>query len=304
MQSDTKKRVGILRGGTGEHYTSSLKKGGDIISHISENLSHKYKVIDILIDKDHIWHLGGLPIIPSDLAHRVDVVWNVSHPSFSNIIESLAIPNVGSGSFLGTSKDLLRKHMKGIGVDMSRSIILPVYQKDFDGPRERYAIKKAKTVFEKFGSPWIVKSFTPDANMAVHLAKTFNELVAAIEDGVRHEKSILVEEFIAGKVASVHSVANFRGEDVYTFPLHNFFADFSADEKEKVVTIAKDLHRHIGANHYLKLDFILNPRGKVYLLEFESVPNLKAHSHFSQACESIGSKMHEVVEHILEQAFI
>jgi len=69
-KGSAKRRVGILRGGTGEHYASSLKKGGDIILYISENLSNKYKVVDILIDKDHIWHLGGLPISPSDLAHR------------------------------------------------------------------------------------------------------------------------------------------------------------------------------------------------------------------------------------------
>ncbi len=310
-----KKRVGILRGGTGAHYTTSLKHGGDIISHIFENLGDKYKVVDILIDKDYIWHLGGLAISPSDLPQKVDIVWNVSHPSFSNILSSLSIPNVGVSAFshtLENSKEMLREHMNKIGVSMPRSIVLPVYQGDFDGPRaspvdglrprERYAIKKAKAVFEKFGSPWIVKSFTPDSNMAVHLAHTFNELVAGIEDGVKHQKSILVEEFIAGKVASVHSVANFRGENVYTFPLNNFFANFSQNEKEKINTLAKDLHIHIGAKHYLKLDFILTTRGKVYLLEFESTPNLKSHSHFSQACESVGAKMHEVVEHILEQA--
>ena len=53
MQSSTKKRIGILRGGTGKYYASSLKKGGEIIFHISENLADKYKVFDILVDKDY-----------------------------------------------------------------------------------------------------------------------------------------------------------------------------------------------------------------------------------------------------------
>ena len=51
------KRVGILRGGAGKNYLSSLKKGGEIILHISENLSDKYKPVDILVDKDYIWHI-------------------------------------------------------------------------------------------------------------------------------------------------------------------------------------------------------------------------------------------------------
>lgn len=296
------KRVGILRGGTGEHYKSSLKRGGDIILHISENLSDKYKPIDILIDKDYVWHVNGVPVNLADLAHKVDLVWNTSHPSFSNIVESLSIPHIRSSPFWGNSRELLKEHVKSIGVDMPRSIVLPVYQKDFDGPREKYAIKKAKSVFEKFSSPWIVKSFTPAENMAIHLAKTFPELVNAIEDGVRNGKSILVEEFIVGKVASLHSVPNFRDEDIYVFPAVNTFGELSSSEKEKLSMLAKDLHTHLGAWHYLKCDFLLNQRGKVYLLDFESTPNLNSYSHFAQACESVGAKMHHVVEHILEKA--
>ena len=319
MQSVTKKRVGILRGGTGEHYHSSLQKGGDIISYLRENLSHKYAPVDILIDKDYIWHYAGKPVSPSDLAHKVDVVWNTSHPSFSNILNSLSIPNIGTSSFLGalqSNRDMLNGYVKNIGLNMPRHIVLPLYQKDFDGPRERYAIKKAKQIFEKFGSPWIVKSFTQDANMGpvrgregsqrpsasngmgIHLAKAFPELVRAIEDGVEHEKSILVEEFIEGKIASVHSMLGFRNQDIYTFPLGNF----SIGEKEMLTQIAKNLHNHVDAKHYLKSDFVLTPRGKVYLLGIESHPSLKEDSHFSQVCESVGVKTEHAIEHILEHA--
>jgi D-alanine-D-alanine ligase-like ATP-grasp enzyme len=324
------KRVGILRGGTGKHYTSSLKKGGEIISHIFENLQDKYKIVDILIDKDYIWHVNGVPINTGDLVHKVDIVWNATHPSFSNILESLSIPNIGAGSFSSAfknSREMLKEHMKKIGVNMPRSIILPIYQKDFsaqDGSASggeaslnKYAIKKAKEVFEKFGAPWIVKSFTPDSNMAIHLAKTFNELVADIEDGVEHDKSILVEEFIIGKMVSLHSVRGFRGQDIYIFPIGNMFDDlselsskqgefyrvsFSSLEKEKLTNLVKDLHDHIDAKHYLKSNFVLNPRGKIYLTQIELAPDLRTGSHFSQVCESVGVKMHQVVEHILEQA--
>jgi D-alanine-D-alanine ligase len=303
MQTNIKKRVGVLRGGEGKHYNSSLRKGGEIISHIFENLADKYKVFDILIDKDGIWHLSGLPIKPADLIHKVDVVWNVSHPNVSMILDNFSVPNIGNGVFslaLEDSKEMLKEHIKNLKVEIPRSIILPVYQKDFDGPKDKYAIKKAKEVFEKFSSPWMIKSFTEDSNMGIHLAKTFPELVNAIEDGMKHEKSISVEEFIAGKVASVHSVPMFRGEKIYTFPLGNTFGIFSAEEKRKLSNLTKDLHQHLGARHYLKSDFVLSPRGKVYLLNIESVPDLEPGSHFSQVCESVGAKMHQVIEHILD----
>lgn len=49
MPVSTKKRIGILRGGNGKHYALSLKKGGDIISHLHEYLGEKYKPVDIWI---------------------------------------------------------------------------------------------------------------------------------------------------------------------------------------------------------------------------------------------------------------
>lgn len=299
------KRVGILRGGTGEDYASSLRRGGDIIFHIQENLGDKYKTFDILIDRDGVWHLNGMPIVPADLIHKVDIVWNTTHPSITENLKNLSIPNVGINSFSHTilnSREMLREHMKKLGVDMPRHIVIPLYQKDFDGPRERYSIKKAKEVFEKFSSPWIVKSFTPDASMGIHLAKTFDDLVGAIEDGVKHQKSILVEEFISGRVASMHSVPRFRQEDIYNFPLGNSFGNFTAEEKDKLHQLVKGLHHHIGASHYMKSDFVMNKRGKVYLLGVDLSPDLRPDSHFSQVCELVGAKPHHVMGHILEQA--
>lgn len=308
--NNTKIRVGVIRSGAGVYYSSSLRKGGDLISHILENLNSKYKVIDIFIDKNGVWHINGLPIIPADLVRKIDIIWNVSkYPGLFSILNNFSIPCVGNNSFLTVlenSKEMLQMHMKHIGIKMPRSMILPLYQKDFDGSRERYAIKKAKEVFEKFSAPWVIKSFTPDSNMAIHLAKTFSELVDAIEDGVKHEKSILVEEFITGKPSAVHSIAGFRGDlsaqagNIYVFPIIDSI--FSSTEKEKVISFAKDLHKHLATEHYLKSDFILHPKRGFFLTNIESLPDLRKGSHFEQSCEFVGAKIHHVIEHILERS--
>lgn len=307
------KRVGILRGGNEEHYDSSLRKGGEIILYIMENLSDKWKVFDVLVDKDGTWHLNGVPIVPLNLLYKVDVVWNLSEPGFSNILESFSIPNIGIPPFspvFNKSKEMLRKHMKNIGAQMPRAIVLPSFQEDIDGPKEKYAIKKAKEIHSKFPAPWIVKSFTNSPNMGTHLAKTFPELVNAILDGVRNGKSILVEEFIVGKVGSLHSVSGFRSKSpaensgIYTFPLSNSFGVFTNEEKEKIIAFAKSLHENMDIKHYLKSDFVLNPKGKMYLLNFELIPDVKSDSHFSQVCESVGAKPHHVIEHMLEHALL
>ncbi|MEI7709085.1 MAG: hypothetical protein WCI76_00015 [bacterium] len=280
---NTKKRLGILRGGAGDHHSSSVKKGGEILLHIHEHLSEKYKPVDILVDRDHIWHLGGLPISPSELMTKVDLVWNTAHSSFSNILDSLSVPNIGAGAFfsnIDASREALRKHIAQIGLSMPRRIVSP---------------KNARDVFEKFGAPWIVKN-----SNEIKLVKTFDELVEA----VNNVENVTVEEFIAGKVASTHSVAKFRGEDVYVFPIGNHFTNLTSEDKQKITAHTKDLHKHLGAKHYLRADFVLTSKGKLYLLNIESIPNLKTGSHFSQVCESVGAKMHELVEHMFERTLV
>ncbi len=294
-------RIGVLRGGT-DNYESSIKEGGDFISFVFDNMSSEYNTQDIFIDRDGVWHTNGLPTKPADIMHKVDVVWNFAEPSTASIIDSLSIPQINTSHFsssLQNSREMLREHMKGAGISMPRSIILPAYQADLDGPRERYSIKKAKEVHEKFGAPWIVKSFTPNKNMGIHLAKTFGELTESIEDGLNQGNSILVEEFISGKPGAVHSLGGFRGEDVYVLPLGK---GFTQEEKEKISEVARILHNHTGAEHYLKADFTWHLQRGFFLNDIYFTPDLRPDSHLDQASASVGANMSHIIEHILKQA--
>jgi D-alanine-D-alanine ligase-like ATP-grasp enzyme len=271
------KRVGILRGGTGIEHASSVRKGGDIISHIFENLSDKYKTVDVFIDRKGIWHLNGIPIKPIDLVHKVDIVWNTSEdPSFSIVLDSFSIPNIGNRYFskvLENNNDMLRKHMKEIGVQMPRLIIFP---------------KNAREVFEKFSAPWIVK-----INNEIKLVKTFYELAETI----KNKNDVIVEEFIVGKPSTVHSISGFRGEDIYVLPPQNF----SIGEKEKIINFAQNLHKHLNTEHYLKSDFVLHPKRGFFLTNIESSPDLRKGSHFQQSCQYVGAEIYHILEHILEK---
>ena len=271
-------KIGIIRGGANERYASSLVKGGEAILHIHNNLSDKYKVIDILIDKNNRWHINGIPILPIDLMRKIDVAWNLSQDAdVSMILNNLSIPNIENDSFLRgleNNNDMLQIHLKNIGVKMPRFIISP---------------KNAREVFEKFSSPWVVK-----INNEIKLVKTFNELIETIKD----ENNIIVEEFIEGTVSSVYSLTGFRGEDVYVLPPQNF----SISEKEKIINLVKNLHKHLGVKHYLKSDFILHPRRGFFLTSINLSPDLRKESHFEQSCKAIGAETHHVIEHILKRA--
>src|SRR3989344_7298587 len=141
------KKVGILRGGAWGNYGNSLQDGADLISYVNENLADKYTTVDIFVDRKGIWHINGLPVLPHDIVHKVDVAWNVSHPSLSQILNNFSIPNISVPAFsssLKESRAMLREHIANAGVTMPQHFIIPAYQADFDGPVEKFATKKAK----------------------------------------------------------------------------------------------------------------------------------------------------------------
>ncbi len=297
-----KKRVGILRGGNKEQYTNSLRQGGELILHIRENLEDKWKPVDILIDTDGVWHADGLPIKPVELVNKVDLVWNTSHPNFSVTLKSFDIPNIGVDAFsflLKDNRSILEEHMKTIGVKMPRHFVIPAYQIDFDGPHDRFILKKAKEVHEKFSPPWVIKSLTNDFGIGIHVANTYPELIDAILDIVEHEKSILVEELISGKEISMHSMTGFRGQEIYNLPA---IGNYSAQEKENLNEISKKIHSHLNISNYLNSSFVLHPKRGIFLKEISFFPNINNDSHFHKTALYIGSSPKQIVDHILEQA--
>ncbi len=297
-----KKCVGILRGGNRENYADSLQKGGEIILHIRENLNDKWRPVDILVDGNGIWHADGLPIKPAELINKVDLVWNTSHPNFSVILKSFDIPNIGVDAFSFLVKDnrsILQEHMKEIGVRMPRHFVIPAYQPDFDGTYEKFILRKAKEVHEKFSPPWIVKSLTNDFNIGIHVANTYPELIDALADIINHDKSILVEEFITGKEIKMHSVSGFRGQEIYNLPA---VGNFSVTEKENLNEISKNIHKHLNISDYLNSSFVVHPKRGIFLKNISFFPDVKNDSHFHQTSLYIGSSPKQIIDHILEQA--
>jgi len=311
QESKRKIKVGILRGGEGPHYDQSITDGAEIISFILNRLPFDYIPVDILVDREGVWHLGGLPIKPADVLLKVDIIWNVSNPTFNTLLADIGIPIIGANVFpfgLNTSKGMLREHMKMIGVKVPQSIVIPVYQSDFDGDKEKYILKKAREVHGKFSSPWIIKSFTESSMTGIHVARTFPELITALTDIIDHDKSVLVEEFIAGKTARVHSVTGIRGEDIYSFVPHELNHGFfthntlTYEEKEMLTRLAKQIHQHIGAGSYSGITFIMSPTRGIQVSRISLVPDLDKESHFCKSCETVGLKASHVVDHILEKA--
>lgn len=306
----TKIKVGILRGGDFSHHEESISNGAELISFISKNLKDKYIAIDIFVDQDNVWHYKGIPILPADLIHKIDIVWNTSNPLFGVILNNLGIPNISIEAFhhmVSKDKEILKEQMKKINIHLPRTILFPKYQVRLDGDKEKYILDKAKKVLEKFPSPWLVKSFNENSQTGIHVAKTFPQLVSSITDIVDHGQSILVEEFIVGKHAKIHLLSNFKNKEIYSFiPYrlkYGFFSEekLSKEEKENIVSLAEKLFKDLDIRHYVDFTFVISPRSNVFLSNISFFPSFKEDSNFSKSAEAIGIKTHHIMSDMINK---
>lgn len=295
------KYVGVIRGGTDDIYESSLMEGGELIVFLSEQLADKYKPVDILIDRSGTWHMAGVPVEPASLMRRIDLAWNTANPSFAWMLKDLSIPTVSAPAHLHTlkaSREMLLEHMKKLDVHLPRRVVIGAYYEHFDGDLQKFAFRKAKSVHEKFGAPWLVKSFPPDRHKGVRVLKTFEELLDTIYASAAAGVGLEVEELISEKSTEVHVVPGFRGEDLYTLPVQGF----SELEKDKILALAKNMYQHFGADSYFNARLLLHPRRGIFLHEVRLLPDLHPSSHLHQAVELIGAKTRDIIDSLLERA--
>lgn len=311
-------KVGVIRGGVGAHYDISLKEGGAVLLHLrNEKLNKKYSAIDILIDKEGLWHLNGLPVPLEKVARSVDVALNTVHGKLGEdgkieqILDNWNIPHGGPGalsSAITFHKNISNEHLEKIGVKIPKHVLLPAYQEDFDGSKEVYAQKKSRQIFEKMSPPWIVKPLTKGSSLASFVCKTLPELIHALEYGELAGVSVLVEEMIFGKEASISVVKDFRGQGLYTLPSAEIKnkaisvpSNFSKEEKAELDRLAKHIHSNLQLNNYSKSDFIVSPKG-IYSLNVSTIPEVNEDSYIYHALHAVGSNNSELIDHIIQLA--
>ncbi|MFA5773400.1 MAG: D-alanine--D-alanine ligase [Candidatus Paceibacterota bacterium] len=328
-------KVGVIRGGISGEHEVSLASGAQVLSHLrSDKMKDKYSAIDIFIDRDGIWHINGIPTSMDKIIHKVDVIINALHGDYGEdgkvqqLLEQWGIPYTGSGPFasaIGYNKFLTKQEFSKLGINTPKHILFPAYQEDFDEPKSRYAEKKAREVWERLPPPWIVKPLTGGSSMGVHVCKTFQSLVDAFEEGVNEKVSVLVEEFIKGKEATVGIINDFRGKSIYALPpieirvpkTSTFFdkdvkyngksqeicpGNFTNEEKKELERLASLIHTGLDLSHYSRSDFIIHPKRGIYALEVNTLPGLTDQSLMPKALSAVGSNIPEFIEHIIKLA--
>lgn len=313
--------VGVLRGGPSSEYEISLKSGANVLSALNQE---KHRPVDIFIDRQGRWHVYGIEMAPQKALQGIDVAFNVLHGEYGEsgevqkILESAGTPYTGSDAFSSTiafNKHATKEIVKKIGVKVARGVLLEREGNDVE--------QMALNLFRTFPHPSMIKPVIGGSSVGMSVADSYHALLDGLQVAFEVSPTVLVEEFIKGKEATVGIIENFRNEPLYALlpieiippPQHNFFSyeakysgktiervpgNFTSAEKKYLTGAAKKVHEALGALHYSRSDFIVAKRG-IYFLEINSAAavGMTAESLFPKAIEAVGAKIPEFLDHII-----
>jgi D-alanine-D-alanine ligase len=285
-------RIGVIRGGPSTEYKESLLTGEYVLSHLRET----HKPFDIFISKDGTWHLQGLERTPDRVLKHTDVVWNALHGEYGEdgkiqeILNHHGVPFTGSdryASAIAMNKVMTKERAHAMGIKT------PVFDIVRRGDN---LVEKAKALFNSIPHPLMVKPTCGGSSLGVYIARTYKELLGALETILEIHGSAIVEEYIDGKSVSCLVTENLRGQDVYAFPVS---FKVGKNDSNEILEISKLVHDELGLRHFSKSDFIVSPRRGIYFLEVNTQPKLGRDSIVHQSLEAVGIKAKDFIDHIL-----
>lgn len=302
----TKLKVGVLRGGPSSHYDESLASGAHILKHMPE----AYMPVDVFIDKNGTWYVGGYEIHPRNLGKHIDVAWNALHGEYGedgevqHFLGQLGVPHTGSKR-LPAALSWNKPQMKDV---YERHEIKTPKWMLFDTQKEDD--RRLLEVFRTFANPSVVKPTRAGFSRGVSVARSFDELKRAVAVAGEVTPTVLIEVFVPGKHVTAVVVEGFRGEKHYV-PSHAEMVEGEArfrspallapKEASAVLEMAKGAHHALGLRHYSQSDFIVSPRG-VYIIETDSQPDMREDSPLAESLGAVGIDLTHVIDHVLKDA--
>lgn len=316
----TKIRVGVMRGGLGSEYFISLKTGANILASLPRD---QYEPHDILITRTGEWFVDGMKTTPDKLLRYIDVVFNALHGEFGEdgkvqrILGMFGIPYTGSTSVpsaIGMNKKLAKKHFQSIDIRVPRGVTASRNEDVQD------VMDRVRSVIR---APYVVKPVSGGSSIGLTFVKKDQDLIPAIEGALAYGEAALIEEFVRGRELTVGVIDSRNGQGAYTTSpleillpeetLYDFDQKYTNEihpvgparmhdwERKELEKMAFSAHKHLGARHYARYDFILSEHGPC-LLEVNTLPALSESALLPKSLQLQGLSVAEFSDYILKLA--
>ena len=175
-----------------------------------------------------------------------------------------------------------------------------------------------KAVVQRLGLPLFVKPANEGSSVGISKVKRAEDLQAAYQEAVQHDKLVLAECFIGGGEYTV-AILKDRALPVIKIEPANEFYDYEAkylrddtrylcpsglntEQEAEMQRLAQQAFALIGGQGWGRVDFLSDEQGKPYLLEVNTSPGMTDHSLVPMAARQAGISFQQLVLQILEAA--
>ncbi|KTD64638.1 D-alanine--D-alanine ligase family protein [Legionella spiritensis] len=213
--------LALLYGGKSGEHEISLLSAASVLAHLDPA---KYQIFPVGMDKegrcylndyhDMLTYKDSLPVrtpeskplesllVDGRFAVDAEIVFPMVHgPLYEDgclqgLLELAGVAYVGCdvlSSSIGMDKDMARRLACGDGIQAARYRALSWHSTA--GERQQFC----QEIVSMFGWPLFVKPCSLGSSVGIHKVNTVAELTAAVEDALRYDETILVEEFLEGR---------------------------------------------------------------------------------------------------------
>ena len=168
---------------------------------------------------------------------------------------------------------------------------------------------------DAMGYPVFVKPTNGGSSVATFKIKSKEEIKAAVEEGLKWDTEVMIEEFIAGDEITC-PVFDGQMWPVIAIKPHSDFFDYTqkysaggADEfvveleeeiHNEVESMALNTYKALKCSVYARVDMIVTKEGVPYILEVNTLPGMTATSLFPKSAEAINVSYSGLIDKIIE----
>lgn len=339
-------RIGILYGGRSSEHAVSLMSATNVVRALRPE---RYEVVPVFVSRDGRWLLGSfedgvlstpksgeeiclLPggrgrilAIPADAVPyelpAIDVLFPVLHGlagedgSVQGLAEVARVPLVGCGilgSATALDKDVAKRLLVQAGIAVARS--LTVHPDDAPSFTE---------VAAALGLPVLVKPARQGSSVGVSKAATESAYEAALTEGFRHDRKLLVEAFVDGRevecavleapdgslfVSRPGEIAPAESHGFYTYDAKYTDAAGAAimvpailpdDVEARMREMAGQAFRAVGCDGMARVDFFVTADMGLMINELNTIPGFTDISMYPKAMAASGVAYPDLLDRLV-----
>jgi|GEM_PF-24936 len=346
-----KTRIIVIYGGKSAEHEVSLKTAMTVINAIDREF---YEVVPVYIAPSGVWQCldavdGQIASIDDlrvttasrDIASSIGealrsvfnrssrlVVFPVIHGThgedgtLQGMLELLNVPYVGNGvlaSAAGMDKEMTKRVMASEGIRQAAYAVIRLHE------WEKQQTACIARIEETIGYPCYVKPANLGSSIGIHRCASREEWIDAVEDALRYDVKIVVEEEIRGREVQIAvlgtdepecSVAGeferepeffdyaqkyMHGALVQRIPAH-----VSAAVYDELKRTAVRAFRALNGSGLMRVDFFVTEQDEVYLNEVNTFPGFTQNSMFPvlwnrTSCLSYAELINRLIRYAMEK---